>query len=236
MRIVLLTTDTSHHLYYARQMQLAGAVDAILVETEQKPIHFPTRHAFEEQRDAYERDALLANEPFAFEDVAHTRRFASLNAAEAREEIERLQPDLMFVFGTGLLKLETIGLPRVACLNLHGGNPEEYRGLDSHLWTIYHRDFCNLVTTLHFMSPQLDTGDIAFSASLPLARGCALHELRAVNTRVCVNLSLAAVTLLRAGCRLPRRKQIRLGRYYSAMPAVLKDDCLAKFGRYTATL
>ena len=44
--------------------------------------------------------------------------------------------------------------------NLHGGDPEKYRGLDSHYWSIYHNDFKSLITTLHKVRPILDTGEI----------------------------------------------------------------------------
>ena len=45
--------------------------------------------------------------------------------------------------------------------NLHGGNPEEFRGLDSHYWSIYHNNF-NLYSCLHKLSYKLDDGDIIF--------------------------------------------------------------------------
>ena len=44
-------------------------------------------------------------------------------------------------------------------INLHGGDPEKYRGLDSHLWSIYHEDWASLVSTLHVVSKDLDAGD-----------------------------------------------------------------------------
>lgn len=234
MHIQLLTTDTSHHRHYAERLKAAGCLDSIFVETEQRAPSFPTRHAFEERRDSYEREVLLGGANFRFVDLAPTFEFPSLNAPAAREVMAGLQADVVLVYGTGLLIPEVIVLPRVACLNLHGGNPEDYRGLDTHLWAIYHRDFANLVTTLHYVSPQLDTGDVVFATTLVLRARCELYELRSINTRACVELSLAAATLLRAGQILPRRAQVRLGRYYSAMPAILKDDCVAKFGRHTA--
>jgi len=234
MHVQLLTTDTLHHRYFAQRLHATGCLDSIFVETEQRVPPFPTRHTFEERRDDYEKEVLLGNSNFSFADLVPTLEFSSLNESAARKAMSITQADIVLVFGTGLLKPELITLPRIACLNLHGGNPEDYRGLDSHLWTIYHRDFANLVTTLHYLSPQLDTGDIVFATTLALPQGCELHELRSINARACVDLSLGAISWLRKGEALPRRKQLRLGRYYSAMPSVLKEECVARFSQHTS--
>jgi methionyl-tRNA formyltransferase len=236
MHVQLLTTDTLHHRYFAERLHAAGYLDSIIIETNcYKPL-FPTRHSFEERRDAYEHEILLAGADFQFADLAPTFELPCLNEPKAHETMVRIQADVVLVFGTGILSPEVAALPRVACLNLHGGNPEDYRGLDSHLWAIYHRDFNNLVTTLHYVSPQLDTGDVVFASSLLIPPLSELHQLRSINTRACVDLSLGAITLLNSGQSLPRRKQVRLGRYYSAMPTAIKEECFVKFARYTATL
>lgn len=236
MHVVLLTTATSHHLYYAWQMRKAGVLSAIIAETNAPRFPFPTAHPFEQERDQYEWATLLKDGPKALEDVAPVYRCATVNTPDTIGELQRLRPDVLIVFGTNRITNEVAGIPTVACLNLHGGNPEAYRGLDSHLWAIYHRDFENLVTTLHFIAPQLDAGEIVFSTQLPVHKDASLYQLRAINTRVCVSLSLVAVRALSEGLALPSRRQQTRGRYYSAMPAVLKDDCLAKFTRYTAGL
>ena len=236
MRVVLLTTDTSHHLYYAWQMRKAEALDAIFVETRSTRFPFPTEHPFEGEREQYERTILLQGAPETLDSLAPVFRFPNANVPEAVGELRRLRPDVVIVFGAGRILAEITSIPAIACLNLHGGNPEAYRGLDSHLWAVYHRDFENLITTMHFIAPELDTGELVFSAKLPVPRGAGLHQLRAINTQVCVDLSYLAVRALMEGLPLPSRRQQARGRYYSAMPAVLKEDCRVKFARYTAGL
>ena len=44
--------------------------------------------------------------------------------------------------------------------NFHGANPEKYRGLDSQLWALWHRDYGELKTCLHQLNETLDDGDI----------------------------------------------------------------------------
>ncbi len=235
MRVALLTTETTHHAYFASRLREQLPLDAVIVETRAVTPAFDTFHPYEDLRDEYERDVLLGGHPTRLAQLAQTFVTDSVNDQACVTALRRLAPDIVIVFGTGRCGPAVIGAARVACLNLHGGNPEQYRGLDTHLWAIYHNDFDNLTTTLHFVDDDLDTGDVVMQAQLPLTPGLGLHELRALNTRICVDLASAALAAVRASITLPRRRQITRGRYYSFMPAVLKDTCVRNFARHVST-
>ena len=76
---------------------------------------------------------------------------------------------------------------------------------------------------------------IVTQGSLDLVSNLPLHGLRAVNSELCVRLTRDALRLAAAN-NLSSHPQRRAGRYYSAMPAVLKDLCVTRFGKYTAKL
>lgn len=234
MRVALLTTDTTHHAYFAWKFAEQRPLTAIVVETRAPTARFPTGHPFERLRDAYEREVLLAGFDGALGDIAPVTEVESANDSET--SLRRLGVDVVLVFGTGKLLPRIIDAPGVACLNLHGGNPEEYRGLDTHLWAIYHNDFDNLVTTLHWVDEALDTGDLVASERLELHRGMEIHTLRSANAEVCVRLCLDALDGYERDGVFPAREQQRRGRYYSFMPAVLKDVCVTNFRRHVALL
>jgi methionyl-tRNA formyltransferase len=234
MNLVLLTTDTIHHRYFADKIARQFPFRGILLETAQFKAPFATHHPFEDERDIYERQTLLSEVQHAFHELGETVEVEKINDARALETIAGFKPDLTIVFGTGKLHQTTIGVSGPILLNLHGGNPEEYRGLDSHLWTIYHQDFGNLVTTLHKVDCGLDTGDIVAQAPLSLRAGLRLSQLRSLTTQACVSLVIQTIEMFRRRGEVPGRTQARRGRYYSFMPAVLKEDCLAKFRRHIA--
>lgn len=233
MRVALLTTDTTHHAYYAWRLREHVELAATFLEQEQASAPFDTAHPFERERDDYERETLLAECDAPIAELAPCHSVPTMNDPGARSELERVDPDLVVVFGTGMLGRELIEGVRAPLLNLHGGNPEEYRGLDTHLWAIYHGDFQNLVTTLHEVDAELDTGAIVAQGKLEFERGAGIHELRSVNTRLCVDLSLLAVAAYERLDRVPARPQLRRGRYYSWMPAALKQRCVERFERWT---
>lgn len=235
-RTVILTTDTTHHLYFVWKLSQSFQLSGIFLETKSLKPAFETSHSFEKRRDDYEKEVLLAGCPNTYNDFAETYQFESINAKDSMQALIKIKPDALIVFGTGKLSKDVIALPNIACLNLHGGNPEHYRGLDSHLWAIYHNDFDNLVTTLHFVDAQLDTGDIVAQSNLPISKGDGLHQLRSINTQVCVELSIIALQALSQAGRLPSRRQVMKGRYYSFMPAVLKETCLKNFQKYSESL
>ena len=108
---------------------------------------------------------------------------------------------------------------------MHGGNPEYYRGLDSIFWTIYHKDFKNLYTTLHFVKKTLDTGNIIEKIKIPLDKKKTLINLQAVNTENCIKLANKYINKIYFNRRLKICKQRFLGRYYSNIPDDLINIC-----------
>ena len=134
-----------------------------------------------------------------------------------------ISPDIIIVFGTSRLRKGVIDVLPNAIYNLHGGDPQHYRGLDSHLWAIYHRDFDGLETTLHQLNGELDDGAIVAKRSLQITKGMKLHELRSANTEACVELVTDALHFYSKTGRIDSCTQKKKGRYYSFMPAVLKE-------------
>lgn len=225
MRVVLLTTDTPHHRYYAEALAKVANVVGIVIETGSVRPNFETAHPLESDRDQYEREVLLGGRTAPFEPLATVARVENINGADAIAAMRACAPELAVVYGTRRCGATVVSVAATACVTFHGGDPERYRGLDSHLWALYHRDFDSLVTTLLTTSLALDAGEIVSQAPLALDRQTALHQLRAASAKVCVDLTGRLFDAIRQTGRVIGRPQRSPGRYYSFMPAVLKDTC-----------
>lgn len=237
MRPVILTTETLHHAYFVRELARLYPNLVVFEETTLSVASFPTAHPFEQKRDDHERQHWFEGEHRKCSDFAEVRTFETVNSPRAIEDLSRLRPDVVLVVGTGRLSREFIAAAPVGALvNLHGGDPEEYRGLDSHLWATYHGDFGALTTVLHTVAPELDSGDIVAALAVPLQRGMLISQLRQANTAAALQLALWGLEYFRAHRRFASRPQRRAGRYYSFMPAVLKGICEKKFQRHCETL
>lgn len=236
MGIVVLTTETTHHAYFVRELARIAPIDWVMLETATQPPPFETAHPYEAQRNLHECGAWFDGKSPAVGEFAEAWRAESVNDSRVSRRLRERRPDVVIVFGTGRLYVETIAACGANAVNLHGGAPPAYRGLDSHLWSIYHRDFESLVTTLHRVSSELDRGDIIEQARLPLQRGMQLHEVRQINTEMCVRLMENTLRVIGRGGFLSGVPQTEKGRYYSHMPSVLKSLCVARFAAHTRSL
>jgi len=234
VNLVLLTTQTSHHTFFARELAEAFPLARIVVETKEVKPPFETFHPFERKRDEHERQVFFNGREINLAQVAPTIEVESINSPQGLAALAGLKPEAVVVFGTAKLRAEAIRICPEGMVNLHGGDPERYRGLDTHLWAIYHGDYSGLVTTLHRVNQELDDGEIIAQGPVPINKGMGLHELRERNTQVCLELTLAGLEMFSRLGRFVSRPQQGQGRYYSFMPAPLKEICFNKFQRFTA--
>lgn len=73
---------------------------------------------------------------------------------------QRLQPDLVAVFGTSLIRGELLKAGRLGIVNLHGGLSPEYRGADCTFWALYNGEPEKVGCTLHWIDAGIDTGGL----------------------------------------------------------------------------
>lgn len=167
MRIVLLTSDQRRHRYAA--WSLARTLDLVGIVSEPKP---PSVAAPEPE---------LAGEP----DIV-ARHFQERDAAEARllgdrafPAVERLEvpvgsindeavcrwvserrPDLLVLYGTGIVKDPLLSAWPERIVNLHLGLSPYYRGSGTNFWPLVQRQPECVGATIHLAVRQVDAGPI----------------------------------------------------------------------------
>ena len=236
MKIVVLTSETLHHTYFVQELNKSFPVESVLVEQNIVAAPSGTHHPFEDTREDYEQRAFFQNKHLHLKDVANTCDVSTVNEPTSIALLKKIAPAVMIVFGTGMIYREVIQICPNGIINLHGGDPEEYRGLDTHLWAIYHRDFNGLVTTLHHVNEKLDDGQIILQSAIPVRRGMQLYELRRYNTEICIDMAISALDMFKRWGHTICRPQHKKGRYYSFMPSLLKEICQVRFKEYSDEL
>jgi len=236
VRIAILTTETPHHARFVQATGENGHVVHAYLETKSISPPYDVRHPFETERDEHEWGRWFSGRRTAISDFAPTKSCLDINVPEALKSVSEFEPDLIIVFGTSRIGSAFISLRPNRIVNLHGGDPESYRGLDTHLWAIWHRDFSQLVTTLHRLDPELDNGEIIGQRQIGIRPKMQLHELRAANTEACIALTRDALAELEDRRDFRSRPQRQKGRYYSAMPTTLKEVCVRRFAQFTGNL
>src|SRR5438034_1442176 len=71
---------------------------------------------------------------------------------------DRLQPDVIAVFGTSLIRGPLLSRGRLGIFNLHGGLSPHYRGADCTFWALYTGEPDQVGCTLHRINSGIDTG------------------------------------------------------------------------------
>lgn len=74
--------------------------------------------------------------------------------------LDELQPDLVCVFGTSLIRGDLLRGGRLGIVNLHGGLSPEYRGADCTFWALYNGEPDKVGCTLHYINAGIDTGEL----------------------------------------------------------------------------
>ena len=236
MRITVLTTGAVRRRYFVKELGNRFPIERVLIETQDPPAPIPIDHPSDEARKARERNYWYNGTPPPFSDIAETQSYESLNNPNALNALREIKPDVLLVYGTGKLSNDILNICPNTCLNFHNGDPERYRGLDCHIWPMYHRDFDALQMTLHKIEPSLDTGDIVDRKPVPLYEDMPLADLRRTACELTVEMAIAALDFFEKTGKFKATAQRRKGRYYSYMPAVLKDICIRNFEHHTASL
>jgi hypothetical protein len=73
---------------------------------------------------------------------------------------DRLQPDVIAVFGTSLIRGPLLSRGRLGIFNLHGGLSPHYRGADCTFWALYNGESDQVGCTLHRIDSGIDTGKL----------------------------------------------------------------------------
>jgi methionyl-tRNA formyltransferase len=134
-----------------------------------------------------------------------------------------MDPDLIAVFGTSLIRGALLEQGRLGIANLHGGLSPEYRGADCTFWALYNREPHKVGCTLHWIDAGIDTGGLIAHVSPRVLPGD--DELRLFWRAVQASAEVYAELLRRlaAGERFGQR-QPHKGRLYQVKQRGLTEE------------
>lgn len=88
----------------------------------------------------------------------------SINRPQNIEKIASFSPDVIVASGAPLPVSALLSIPRLACLNVHGGIAPDYRGKHAQFWPLWLGDYQNIGFTIQCFAKGSDEGAL-------LARG-----------------------------------------------------------------
>jgi methionyl-tRNA formyltransferase len=100
----------------------------------------------------------FGNDQPALDRTDLVREVPSVSDPQTLALAEQLQPDVICVFGTSLIRGPL--LERFTLMNLHGGLSPEYRGADCTFWALFNGEPEKVGCTLHYIDAGIDTGKL----------------------------------------------------------------------------
>ena len=156
-----------------------------------------------------------------------------LQSEETLKTIAALEPDWMVLAGSGIVKEPLLKIPRRGTLNCHPGILPRYRGCTCVEWALFEDE--PVGATCHFVTPEIDAGDIVRKKTLPVFTGETYRDLRLRMFYFCAELMAESLHLL---VNDPEQAQSGMerfdwekSRYYKPIPAEQMEEVLLKIGQ-----
>ncbi|PON17343.1 hypothetical protein C2W62_13695 [Candidatus Entotheonella serta] len=93
--------------------------------------------------------------------------------------VKQFSPDYILAAGAPILREKLFSLPTYGTLNRHLGLAPTYRGSDCPLWTLSLGAFHKIGFIVHYMTKQIDQGDLLMRETVPIPVGLSLPQFLA---------------------------------------------------------
>lgn len=235
MRIVIITPLEKHHEYIISEIYKIYKNIIVIKDDKKIKSIFNTKYKNIKVQKNYE-NKIWFKKKFIFPKEIKIIKINDANKNKNINKIYDLKPTLLITSGANKLTKNFIyKFQKIKIVNLHGGDPDYYRGLDSLLWAIYHNEFHNLKVAIHFVDQKLDCGKIIAIEKIKLFKGMKLYQLRRSNVELTKKILLSFLSKFLNKKKILTKKN-KQGKYYSFMPSVLKDIVEKKFNNFTKKL
>ena len=177
LKVLILCGQSPRHIYAANRLCEAADVQAIVHESGKG---FDLQHVWSlllrpgslsrkawrwlRDRRRYqgdpERRYFFGDGPAHLDNLDLVRYVPEINDPALVELADALQPDIIAVFGTSLIRGALLDKGRLGIVNLHGGLSPDYRGADCTFWALYNGEPEKVGCTIHYINAGIDTGHL----------------------------------------------------------------------------
>lgn len=159
---------------------------------------------------------ILGHESLAWFVRNDTAVFETTNINEALvvNQLRASKPDVIVVFGTGIIRSEILEIPKPK-INLHWGISPKYRGSYTLRWPILNRDAENLGVTIHELTASLDGGGIVKQGLIEIRGNESIEEIEYKGSVLGISLIAEALREYElSGKLLSTAQNLQSGRLY----------------------
>jgi len=133
-------------------------------------------------------------------------QISDINSEACVEEIKKIHPDMIVIFGTAIVKDPFFKQVKVPIFNIHTGILPRYRNVHSEFWAYVNKDFKNIGVTIIHLNRGIDSGAIALQRRSAYRNGDGLFEMRVKNIKLIPKM-IEELIRLQKQKKLPKIKQ-----------------------------
>ncbi len=187
MKILFIGGNHPRHLYYIRKINDVYPIHgAIFLKREKMVLEIPS--GLEDIDAANFVKHFSKREEAEAKYFGHTNieifkcnklvlRNENLNSQASIDFIKKVNPDIVLIFGTGLIKEPLFSAMPKNAINLHLGLSPRYRGAATLFWPFYFLEPQFAGSTFHHIVPEPDSGDVIHQLVPTLEKGDSLHDV-----------------------------------------------------------
>jgi len=209
MNIGVLTSNQTRHTFFANYLARSLPVGVVVMEPKTASPREVGRGEVEDlvlnryfdDRDLAEMEMLVGGETLDLPlGVAQVEILpGKINETEVVDKLLAQKVDTLAVFGTSILKEPLLGAFPGRIVNIHLGVSPYYRGSGTNFWAMYNEDLHLVGSTIHYIDPGVDTGEIICHVQAPVVDGDTPHTIGNKVIRDSVHTAVRVLRLLGNG-------------------------------------
>jgi methionyl-tRNA formyltransferase len=186
MKLMWIGGSHPRHLYYINRVAQTYPLAGALVEVRENLIPQPPNGLAERDRANFVRHFQaraqaearhFGEQPFPETPEIRKTSAAELNSPANAEFVRQIDPDLVLVFGCGLILDDLAAAVPRHTINLHLGLSPRYRGAATLFWPFYFLEPTYAGTTFHYIVAEPDAGDVVHQVVPGLDPGDGVHDV-----------------------------------------------------------
>ena len=153
------------------------------------------------------------------------------NDIETQNSLKNICSDLFILAGYGkILKKHIIEIPKLMCINLHGGKLPEYRGSSPMNWALINGETTFSISIIK-LDDGVDTGDVILERTFPITQDMTIRDLHRMADETFPEMVLEVLKQMEVGTyNLKKQDNSRIGYF----PLRFPEDGLIFWDLFTA--
>lgn len=217
MKTLYIFRDSYDARYILSVLDTKGAVDAVMLES--------GKQAKKKKIKRFFKGAAIFRYPFILLDIVslivysaimvrkmkiilgeysypvikNVLRIEDINEEKCLSFAKKQNPDVIIIYGTGIVKKGFIDGVNVPILNIHTGILPKYRNVHSDFWAFKNKDYKQIGTSIIYLDAGVDTGDIALVRPLTVTENSSLAQIKVDNLKQIPEMVFSVLEQIKKG-------------------------------------